>query len=81
MAESKYVKIPKLIERRSYFEDGANIATEVEVHKCICGKGRIEHHYVPGFDDDWYEFLCEDCEGKYHPFIDRSGKEWIVYLI
>ena len=32
----EYRKIPKIIEKREYYEDGANIATQVTVHKCFC---------------------------------------------
>ena len=78
----KYKRIPKVKKERVYYENGANVATEVTVYKCLCflGWGRIEHHRVPGFDDDWYEIHCPICKRKYHSFIDQIGQEWKVYL-
>lgn len=76
----EYKKIPRLIEKKEYYPDGANSPTIVEVHKCFCRKGTIEYHYVPGFNDDWFEINCERCDEKYHPFIDICGRKWKVYL-
>ena len=75
-----YVKIPRIKKRTEYYEDGANTATQLTIHKCFCKKGTIEHHKVPGFDDDWFEINCPICDEKYHSFIDVCGKEWKVYL-
>ena len=76
----EYKKIPKIIEKREYYEDGANIATQVTVHKCFCKKGTIEHHRVLGFNDEWFVFCCPACEEKYYPFIDQCGPKWKVYF-
>ena len=48
--------------------------------QCFCRRGTIEYHYVPGFNDDWFEINCERCEEKYDSFIDRCGDKWKVYL-
>ena len=76
-----YKKIPKIIEKREYYPDGANTPTLVNVHKCFCilGKGTVEHHRVPGFNDEWFEIKCKRCEKRYEPFIDRCGDRWMVY--
>lgn len=78
--EYKYIKIPRIIEKREYYPDGANAPTLVNVHECFCKKGTVEHHRVPGFNDEWFEIKCKKCEKKYEPFIDRCGSEWKVYL-
>ena len=70
---SEYKKIPKVIER--YTKDCESVA----VHECFCQKGRIEHHRIPGFDDEWFEIHCPECKKKYQPYIDQSGDQWIVY--
>lgn len=78
--EYEYKKIPKIIEQREYYPNGANTPTLVTVHKCFCKKGTIEYHRVPGFNDEWFEIKCPTCEKKYEPFIDRCGNEWKVYF-
>jgi hypothetical protein len=77
--QKMYKKIPQLIKEREAFEGEANVPTYIRTHKCFCGKGEIDHCRVPGFSDEYFEFRCEVCEEKYHPIIDRSGDEWIVY--
>ena len=73
-------EIPKIIEKREYHPDGANYPTTLAVHECFCGKGRIEHHYISGFDDEYYLIRCPRCKRKYTDIIDRIGYEWRVYL-
>ena len=77
--ECEYQKIPKIVEQKEYYPQGANIPTQLTVYECFCGKGKIEYHRVPGFDDDWFVFRCCKCEKKYQPFIDQCGSEWKVY--
>ena len=77
----EFVKIPKVLEKKEYYPDGANVPTQCTVHRCLCGKGTIEFHCVPGFDDEWFEIKCLKCEKKYEPFIDRCGPQWKVYPI
>ena len=72
-------KIPKLISREEYYPDSANCPTVREVYKCFCKKGKIERHYIPGFDDEYFEIKCPVCRRRYHDIIDRNGDEWIVY--
>ena len=78
--EYEYIKIPMIIEKREYYPQGANAPTLCTVHKCFCGNGTVEHHRVPGFDDEWFEFQCKKCDQKYEPFIDQCGPQWKVYL-
>ncbi len=80
--DSEYKKIPRIIRKKEYYPEGANTPTLVNVHKCFCllGKGTIEHHRVPGFDDEWFEIKCKKCEKKYEPFIDRCGDKWKLYF-
>ena len=77
-----YKKIPKIIKKTEYYQDGANTPTRVDVHKCFCllGKGTVERHYVPGFNDEWFEIKCKKCEKKYEPYIDRCGDKWTLYF-
>ena len=77
--EYKYKRIPKVIERKDYYPDGANCPTQVTVHKCFCRRGTIEHHCVRGFGDEWFEIKCKKCEEKYS-YIELVGYEWKVYL-
>ena len=77
--KQKTVKIPPVVKKREHTPEGANVPTQITVYKCLCGLGRIEHHRVPGFGDDWFEFKCLLCKMRYRPIIDRSGSEWIVY--
>lgn len=74
-------RIPRIVKRTEYYPEGANTTTLLTVHKCFCffGKGRIEHHRVPGFNDEWFEIKCKKCEKKYEPYIDQIGDEWILY--
>lgn len=72
-------KPTQLIERRSEYERGANIATQIDVHKCFCGLGEIEHRRVPGFDDDYFAIKCPICNLKYC-FIGNMGYDWEVHL-
>lgn len=77
-----YKKIPKIIKKKEYYPDGANAPTMVDVHKCFClfGRGTVEHHRVPGFNDEWFEIKCKKCEKKYEPFIDQCGDMWQLYF-
>jgi len=73
----EYKVIPEVIGEREYFPEGANHPTSVKVHKCFCGKGTIEHHTVSGFDDDWFEICCPECDAKYG-LILQEGNRWKV---
>ena len=53
----EFVKIPKVLGKKEYYPDGANVPTQCTVHRCLCGKGTIEFHCVPGFDDEWFETI------------------------
>ena len=77
--KTEYKKIPKLIERKEEYAKGANVPTEIEVYTCFCGKGTIEHHRVPGFDDDFFVIECRECEKKYS-YVERVGNELRVYI-
>ena len=79
--KSENKEIPKIIERKEYYPKGANMPTSINVHECFCKKGTIEHHYVSGFNDEWFVIKCPNCKRKYQPFIDRCGYEWKVYLL
>lgn len=74
----EFVKIPKPIEKRDEYPDGANWPTQITVYPCFCKKGTIEHQRVPGFGDDFYTIECPICEETYD-YIEACGREWIVY--
>ena len=76
---SEYKKIPMVIEKKEYCPEGANHPTLVTVYQCFCGKGTVEHHRVPGFNDEYFEICCEACDGKY-AHIEQCGREWLVDL-
>ena len=76
----EYKAIPEILERKEILPKGANLATQVTVHRCFCGQGTVEYHCVPGFDDWWFELHCDACKAKYSPVIDRCGSQWKVYL-
>lgn len=77
--KSKKVKPTKIIEKKEIYEDGANVPDCITVHKCFCGKGCIEHHVTPGFDDNYFVICCEKCEQEYD-YICEIGYEWEVFL-
>ena len=69
----------RLFVKEEYAE-GANHPTTVTVHRCFCGifsRGRIEHHRVSGFDDDFFVIACPRCRKKYD-YISEMGYEWEV---
>ena len=74
----EYKKLTKIIAKREEYEDGANVATHVDVHRCFCGLGRIEHHHTPGFDDDFFLIKCLICKRRYR-YLCQSGYKWEVY--
>ena len=74
-----YTDIPKKISYREEYEKGANVPDQITVYKCLCGKGTIEHHNTPGFDDDYFTIECPACKKKYS-YISRSGYQWQIYL-
>ena len=73
-------KIPEKISSTDTYPDGANCPTTIDVHKCFCGAGEIEHHYIRGFADDYYIIRCKKCKRKHSDVIDRIGDMWRVYL-
>ena len=75
----EYREPTELIEKREDYEDGANVPTMIDVYKCFCGLGRIEHHRVPGFDDNYSIIKCLICKSKYR-FIDTAGHKWEIHL-
>jgi hypothetical protein len=75
----EYCEPTQLIEKRKEYEKGANTPTLIDIHKCFCGLGRIEHCRVPGFDDDYFVIKCLICGSKYS-FIDTIGYDWEVHL-
>ena len=77
---TEQVKIPKKISEREEYPDGANHPTRVTVYKCLCGKGTIEYNCGPGFDDDWFDIICERCDEKY-AYITRCGNKWEVDVV
>ena len=74
----EYVKPTEKIEYKENYEKGANVPDQVTVYKCFCGKGTIEYHNVPGFDDSFFTIVCKSCNKKYR-YIDWCGYEWKVY--
>ena len=79
MADYEYRSIPRMLEEKEVYPEGANAPTRVTVYECLCKKGRIEYHCVPGFGDDWFEIRCKACEKRY-TYIERCGYQWRVYL-
>jgi hypothetical protein len=74
-----YTDIPKIIRKYEEYESGANVPDRVTVHECLCGKGTVEHHSIPGFDDDYFDIQCAECNKKYS-YICQSGYQWEIYL-
>lgn len=56
----------------------ADTYEQVTYYKCFCGKGVIEYHNVPGFNDQYFCIECPHCEKKYR-YIEWCGYEWRVY--
>ena len=76
----KDIKIPKLLSKREvYPEPDANIPTLIDVHRCPCGKGTVEHHRVPGFGDDFLDIICPECDEKYK-YAEVIGYTWRLYF-
>lgn len=73
-----YKKPTKILEKREEYPDGANVPTQITVHKCFCGKGTINYECVPGFGDSYFVINCEECDEKYQ-YIELCGYEWKVY--
>ena len=71
--------IPMLIKRKKRRPRGANFPTVIEVYRCPCGRGKAEHHCVPGFDDDFYLLKCRRCKKRY-TYVERVGNSWRLYL-
>ena len=69
----------KLIRSKTIYPDGANAPTYVDVHKCFCGLGKIEHHQTPGFDDDFLTIKCPLCRLRYS-YVYQCGYDWKVVL-
>lgn len=74
----EYKKPTEKIESKEIYEDGANVPDQVTYYKCFCGKGTIEYHNVPGFNDSFFWIECPHCENKYR-YIEWCGYEWKVY--
>ena len=74
-----YKKVPEIIKTKETFPSGANTPTITDIHKCFCGKGKIEHERVPGFDDDFITVKCRECSKKYK-YVETAGYEWRVYF-
>ena len=74
----EYKKPTEKIENKEVYEEGANTPDQVTVYKCFCGKGTIEYHNIPGFDDSFFWIECPHCEEKYR-YIEWCGYEWKVY--
>jgi hypothetical protein len=72
-------KPTKLIRKKVLYPDGANTPTYIDVHRCFCRLGRIEHHRTPGFDDDFLLIKCPMCRAKYS-YVDQCGYDWKVYM-
>ena len=74
----KHVKPTKRIENKEIYASGANVADNVAYYECFCGKGVIEYHNTPGFDDSFFVIECPLCKKKYR-YIEWCGYEWRVY--
>lgn len=75
---SKYVKPTKKIKCREYLPEGANVAEQITEYKCLCGKGKIEYHDVPGFDDKYFDIVCPVCSKKIK-YMTWVGYDWEIY--
>lgn len=74
--EKETIKKTELIKEKN--KKSGNIVENNRIYKCLCGKGKIIETRLPGFE--FYITLeCRRCEKHYHPFIDFSGNEWIIY--
>ena len=74
----EYVKPTEKIEVKEIYEKNANVPDQITFYKCFCGKGTIEYHCVPGFDDRFFYIECPYCNKKYR-YMDWCGNEWKVY--
>lgn len=74
----EYKKPTEKIENKEIYAENANIADQVTIYKCFCGKGTIEYHNTPGFDDSFFCIECPNCNKKYR-YIEWCGYEWRVY--
>ena len=81
--ETYTVKISKLkkISEAEEYPDGANSPTVVTKYRCLCGKGEIVEENTIGFNDHFVMLECEECEKKYHPFVDIVGYDFRFDLI
>ena len=79
MRTSKYVSVPPLKEEKECYPDGANCPTKVKVYECLCKKGEIEYHRVPGFDDDYFVVTCKVCKKRYRYICFSGPFKWEVY--
>lgn len=77
--KEKLRKPTKIIRTKTLYPDGANSPTHIDVHRCFCGLGKIEHHSTPGFDDDFFVIKCPICRSRYS-YVDQCGYEWNVVL-
>ena len=75
---SRTIQPTEKLDRREDLPKGANVATRVTAYKCLCGKGRIEYHIVPGFDDDYFVIKCPACSKKIR-YMTWSGYDWKIY--
>ena len=56
----------------------ANPPTLAKTYQCFCKKGFIIEERVIGFNDHFATLECEECEKKYHSFLDFYGDTWIA---
>jgi hypothetical protein len=79
MRTVKYLPVPRLKGEEQRYPDGANCPTLVRIYECLCKKGEIEYHRVPGFDDDYFVVKCTACDKRYRYICFSGPSTWEVY--
>ena len=75
---SRTIRPTKKLGSKSHLPKGANVAVQITEYKCLCGKGRIEYHIVPGFDDSYFFIACPTCD-KRIKYMTWMGYDWEIY--
>lgn len=75
---SRIIRPTKTLNKREDLPKGANVAVQITEYKCLCGKGKIEYHTVPGFDDDYFVIECPTCDKKIK-YMTWYGYDWEIY--
>ncbi|MBQ7373912.1 MAG: hypothetical protein IJW64_05060 [Clostridia bacterium] len=75
---SRCVKPTEKLANKEHLPNGANVAERIAEYKCLCGKGIIEYHNTPGFDDSFFYVKCPTCSKKIK-YMTWSGYDWEIY--